>query len=213
VRAAIAAGQPGERTLVLAGDATRRYFWLTDVSESGYGFEALGADALGIDVGDILGWRNAAGEPCFIGRVARRMPASSPGQVYFGVQLLTTDAQAVALVEIAGDREVSEGLQIFVPGEDDSGRRDAFLMSESRHRESSLLRARVDGRSFLLRPNRVRQRGRGWVLAGFEVEVQAQAAVPVEPVVEVPRFRLPGEDEDALIEDAFRREVGARLLA
>jgi hypothetical protein len=212
VRAAIAASQAGQAAQVLASeDPTRRYLWLTDVSDSGFGFEALGSDAIGIDVGDILGWRRAPGEPCAIGRVARRMPGSSRGQVYFGVQVLTPAAQALALTELAGEREIDAEVHLYVPGDDDSGRRDAFLMSESRHRESALLRARVGDRSFLLRLNRVRQRGRGWVLAGFEVEIPANAPVKVEEVVPVPQFRLAPEEED-VIEDAFKREVGARLL-
>jgi hypothetical protein len=213
VRAAIAAGNPGHAALALANDPSRRFLWLVDVSDSGLGFEALGSDALGIDVGDILGWRKAPAEPCAIGRVARRMPGSSPGQVYLGVQLLTADARAVKLVELAGERELSEGPHIFVPGDDASGRRDAFLMSESRHRDGQVFRARSDDDVFLVRMNRVRMRGRGWVLAGFEVEAQATApSVLRDEAIEVPRFRLPDE-EDELVEDAFRREVGARLLA
>jgi len=198
--------------VALAEDPSRRYLWLTDVSDSGFGFEALGSDAIGIDVGDIVGWRRAPDDGCAIGRVARRMRGSSPGQVYLGVQLLTPAAQAVKLVETAGEREISEELYVFVPGNDDTGRGDAFLMTE-RHRESTVYRTRVDDRSFLLRMNRVRQRGRGWVLAGFEVEIVTSAPLaPLEVSVELPRFRLPDE-ADEIVEDAFRREVGARLLA
>lgn len=212
VRAAVAAGSPAQASMALAEDPSRRYLWLTDVSESGYGFEALGTDAIGIDVGDIVGWRKGPGEGCSIGRVARRMRGSSPGQVYLGVQLLTAAAQAVKLVEMAGEREISEEMYVFVPGGDDSGRRDAFLMTESRHRDSTTYRTRVDDRAFVLRMNRVRQRGRGWVLAGFEVEIVTCAPLaPLEASVELPRFRLP-EDDD-VIEDPYMNEVGARLLA
>ena len=213
VRAAIAAGNPAHAGAALGEDPSRRYLWLTDVSESGFGFEALGSDAIGIDVGDLVGWRKAPGEGCAIGRVARRMPGSSPGQIYLGVQLLTAAAQAVKLTETAGERELSEGMHVFVPGNDDSGSGDAFLMTESRHRESTVYRTRAEDKSFLLRMNRVRQRGRGWVLAGFEVEIVACAPLaPLAENVELPRFRLP-EDDDEMIEDAFKREVGARLLA
>ena len=214
VLAAIAASNPMHSSLVLADDPSRRYLWLTDVSESGFGFEALGSDAIGIDVGDILGWRKAPGEPCAIGRVARRMPGSTPNQVYFGVQLLTSAAQAVKLVEIAGERELNEEVQVYVRGDDDSGRRDAFLVSESRHRENAVYRARIGDRAFHLKLDRLRQRGRGWVLAGFEVEALTVAAPPVlHDAIELPRFRLPGEDEgDAGFEDALSREVSSRLL-
>jgi len=214
VLAAIAASNPMNSSFMLADDPSRRYLWLTDVSESGFGFEALGSDAIGIAVGDLLGWRKAPGEPCAIGRVARRMPGSSSNQVYFGVQLLTAAARAVKLVEIAGERELAEEMHIYVPGDDDSGRRDAFLVTESRHRESTVYRARIEDHAFHLKLDRLRQRGRGWVLCGFEVEALTVAAPPVlQDAVELPHFRLPGEgDDDGGLEHALSREVSSRLL-
>ena len=38
-------------------EATRRYLWLADASATGLGFQAMGADANGIEIGELLGWR------------------------------------------------------------------------------------------------------------------------------------------------------------
>jgi hypothetical protein len=139
------------------------------------------------------------------------MPGTSPGQVYLGVQVLCTAPQAVKMVELAGERELSEEVHIFLPGRDDSGRHDAFLVNDSRHRENAVYRTRVEERSYGLKLDRVRQRGRGWVLAGFEVEALNVPPPTFPEAIELPRFRLAGED-DEIAEDPFRNEVSARLL-
>ena len=67
-------------------------------------------------------------------------------------------------------------------------------------------------RTFLLRVGRPSQRGRGWVLASFEVVVPE-----FTPVARLPEdaswrgFQVPEEEVDAL-DEALSREVGARLL-
>jgi hypothetical protein len=58
---------------------------------------------------------------------------------------------------------------LFVPGEDSTGRQDAFLVGESALERSPAFAVDVGDQTFSLRLNRVRDRGRGWVLAGFEI--------------------------------------------
>jgi hypothetical protein len=214
VRAAIAAGNRNHPALNLSDDPSRRYLWLTDVSDSGFGFEALGRDAMGIEVGDLLGWRKAAGEPCVIGKVVRRVPGSSPGQVFLGVQRLTAGAQPLRLVEEVNERELSENSFVFVSGADDSGRHDAFLLPDSVQRDNTAFSARVGNDLFKLRFNRVRNKGRGWVLAGFEIltaESPQPAAVYEEVAVELPKLELTLADHDAY-DRAVGRELGSRLM-
>jgi hypothetical protein len=215
VRAAIAAGNKNHPALNLSDDPSRRYLWLTDVSASGFGFEALGRDAMGIEVGDLLGWRKAAGEPCVIGKVMRRVPGSAPGQVFLGVQRLTDAAQPLRLVEEAGERELSENSFVFVSGADESGRHDAFLLPDSVQRDNTTFSARVGSDLFKLRFNRVRNKGRGWVLAGFEIlttESAKPAAAYEETPVELPVLELTLADHDEY-DRAFGRELGGRLMA
>jgi hypothetical protein len=232
VRAAIASGNKNHPALGILDDPSKRYLWLVDVSDSGFGFEALGRDAVGMEVGDLLGWRQAKGAPCTIGKIVRRVPGSSPGQVFLGVQRLTDGAVPLRLVEEIGDRELSEATFVFVPGADDSGRHDAFLLPENLQRDNAAFRARAGNDLYKLRFNRVRNKGRGWVLAGFEIvtadrpqapQVFAAASdsfdlpslnftlddnfVPAPP----PNLELTLADEEEF-DRAFEREVGSRLL-
>jgi hypothetical protein len=184
------------------------------VSQTGVGFEAHGRDAVGIEVGDVIGWRRGPGQPCNVGKVVRRAPGSAPGQVFIGVELLGAAGQPIKLVEQAGERDLSESVYIFIAGSDDSGRHDAVLFSENAQQESSSFAARLGNDVFRLRFNRVRNRGRGWVLAGFEVmppEAPRVLAKDDEPL-ELPTLEFRLEDDD-VYDKAFSREVGARLLA
>ena len=213
VRAAIAAGNRNHPSIGIIDDPSKRYLWLLDVSDTGFGFEAMGRDAVGIEVGDIVGWRKAKGEPCTIGKVVRRVPGGQPGQVFLGVQRLTHAAQPLRLVEQIGDRELSENTFVFVAGDDPSGRHDAFLLPEKLMRDNAF-RTRAGNDVYKLRFNRVRNKGRGWVLAGFEILAADQPLAP--PVFDAPSsgFELP-ELDFTLDEDfdrAVGREVGSRLL-
>lgn len=232
VRAAIASGNRSHPALGIIDDPSKRYLWLVDVSDSGYGFEALGRDAVGIEVGDLVGWRKAKGEPCTIGKVVRRVPGSSPGQVFLGVQRLTDAAQPLKLVEEVGERELSENTFVFVAGTDGSGRHDAFLLPENLQRDNAAFRARAGNDIYKLRFNRVRNKGRGWVLAGFEIvtadKPQAPPAFDSPESLDLPSLDFRFDDafpaskplpqleftlaDDEEFDRAFGRELGSRLL-
>ena len=192
------------------GDSSRRYLWLVDTSATGLGFEALESDAAGMEVGDLLGWRKPGTGLIQLGRIIRRMPSATSGQVFFGVQLLTQAAQALKLSQVmAFDNGQADGTYLFVPGDDESGCRDAFLVSEGTYELQSTFRAHVGNDSFTLKFNRVRGKGRGWILAGFEILPsrlpEAQSAVPKEL-----DFTLVLDDADT--DDPWRREVRDKLL-
>jgi len=199
-------------------DAARRYLWMANSSATGFGFEALESDAAGIELGDLIGWRNAGDNALVLGQVIRRMPSATCGQVFIGVKTLT---EAALPLPLSQDLTLDEHLAttyLFVPGDDDSGRRDAFLVPEKTFDLQPSFNARMAGETFTLRFNRVRGRGRGWILAGFEI-VPPQPEVPVqqpEEELELPTFELefdPVElpvEEDAVAQ-AFERELPARL--
>ena len=196
------------------GDSSRRYLWLVDTSATGLGFQALESDAGGIEVGDLLGWRKSHAAPIQLGRVTRRMPGGSTGQVFIGVQLLTQAAQPLKLSQIVTfDNGQADGTYLFVPGDDESGRRDAFLVSEGTYELQSSYRAHVGNDSFMVKFNRVRSKGRGWILAGFEIlpanRPDAEPSVArdldftlvLDPVVESP-----------FNDDPWSKEVREKLL-
>ena len=193
-------------------DPTLRYLWQSDVSATGFGFEALESDAAGLEVGEIAGWRREPGGPCVLGKVTRRLASATDGQVFIGVHLLSDAAQPITLRCATAFGEGAAHTFLYVPGDDSSGRHDAFLVPESTFEEPSAYDMRIEGRTLTVRLNRTRARGRGWVLAGFEV-------LPVrDVVVAAPRHTAAsGElelvlDED-LLDRALTREVGSRLLS
>ena len=215
-------------------DSTRRYLWLADTSATGLGFEALDTDATGIEVGDLLGWRRALGAPLMLGRVIRRMPSATSGQVFLGVQLLTDCAKPLKLSQVVTfDNGQADGTYLYVPGDDASGRRDAFLVSETTYDLQATYNTHVGNEPFTFKLNRVRAKGRGWILAGFEI-VPSKAGVPTAGsfdhnldftlMMEEPSMQfnsVPEAEEEkelafalpSLDDDPWSREVSQRLLS
>ncbi|HET6263801.1 MAG TPA: hypothetical protein VFD95_03025 [Usitatibacter sp.] len=192
------------------GEATRRYLWEVDASATGCGFEALETDAAGIALGDVIGWRRGAGAPVSVGCVARRRRCARASQISVGVRVLSHATQLTTLLpEIPGERE--EGYQcLFVPGPDASGRGDGFLIAEGRYDTRSAYVVLTAAGSFRVRLNRIRDRGRGWVLAGFEVTPLAVARPVPIPTLETPFPALSLVEDDAA-GDAWDRELTSRL--
>jgi len=191
------------------GEATRRYLWQVDASATGAGFEALDADANGILLGDVIAWRTGPGAAVSVGCVARRQRWPGGGQVFFGVRLLSHAAQALRMEpEVAAQRDEGE-TWLFVPGGDASGREDAFLLPEGRYETRLAHLVRTANGTFRVRLNRVRDRGRGWILAGFEVTpLSVPRSVPaLEPLAPL---ELADLDDDAA-SSAWDLELTSRL--
>jgi hypothetical protein len=198
-------GQP-----VRYADPSRRYLWLSDTSATGCGFEALDTDASGIEIGELIGWRHASSGPITLGRVIRRLPSATAGQVFLGVQLLTEMGLPFALNRAdAFDRGTAENTFLFVPGDDAAGRRDAFLLPETTYQQQHSYHALTGDEAYALKFNRVRNKGRGWILAGFEV-VPAKRAETLSNTRQEPSFELVLEDR---FNDPWTLEVSPRLLS
>ena len=150
-------------------DARRRMVRLANVSDTGVGIECPVSATETIATGDLVAVSIADGEPPVLGKVVRSAPSKRPGRVSLGVRRL---ASGLELVDVTREQPDSapEKLQLaFVAGRDASGRHDAFLVSERAYTERGTYAACIGGTVFTFRFNRVRQRGRGWVLAGYEV--------------------------------------------
>ncbi|MEP7068162.1 MAG: hypothetical protein ABI789_02930 [Usitatibacter sp.] len=145
----------------------RRRLLVRDVSISGFGLEGLEAECAGMEVGDLLAIRRA-GEPLALGKVVRI--ASSEGErIIVGVERLPGAAMPIRFAKPREDASGEDFDLVFVSGDDDSGRHDAFLVSERLYAERWKLDVAAEGDVFGFRFNRVRERGRAWVLAGFEI--------------------------------------------
>jgi hypothetical protein len=207
-------------------ESVRRFLRLADVSDTGFGFEVGEKEVTGIAVGDLLGIRISDEEPCVLGRVVRRVPGQVEGQVVLGVRTISNSAQALTLSRTQPQgRPDDETVFIYVPGDEDSGAQDAFLVAEKVLQEQGSHDTRLGEDVFTLQFNRVQRKGRGWALAGFEIvdakrvawpELAAapQAAVTASTVFDprkaAPKFEL--VEPDDTYGNAFDREASMRLL-
>jgi len=149
------------------------------------------------------------------------------------VETLSRTPQAVTLARTAPQgRPDDEDVYIYIPGAEDSGAQDAFLVPEKTVIDGSSHDARIGDDVFTLRFNRVRRKGRGWALAGFEIVEAKRYVAPPQPdpdapssplfletvpkAQEAPRFdpaktgAYPRFELDN--DDPWKREVSARLL-
>jgi hypothetical protein len=150
----------------------RRHVRLLDESETGWGLEGGTKDCSAIAAGDLVALRLASDEPLAVGRVVRGAPSKSAGRVVLGVRKVTDSVRHVAMMRPNGEVVPL----IFAPGREASGRHDAYLVAESTYESREALRATLGGTTFTIRFNRIRERGRGWILAGFEVTAAATTA-------------------------------------
>lgn len=161
----------------------RRYMSLVDQSETGVGLEVAMAEAADIGVGEIIAILfNDEGEP-LMGQVARIVPGSREGTLRIGVHVEFEDYQPVDLnVAGAGAASRREASAFYVPGADSSGRYDVLLVSEAFAQGKPLCEVRMGEQVYDLRINHIRQKGRGWVAAGFEVVGVREAVMADQPL-------------------------------
>lgn len=150
-------------------DSERRMMRLVDESDTGLGLEGPGSECGAVAAGDLLAVRLPDSDRLVLGKVVRSVASKTPGHVLLGVRRMSAGAQLLALRREAGTRPADNLTLLFVPGLDSSGRHDACLVSERDFAERAPLCTLAGNRLFRMRLNRARERGRGWVLAGFEV--------------------------------------------
>lgn len=150
-------------------DVRKRYAQLVNTSDTGACLEGLSAECDGISAGDLVGLRTAAADPLILGKVVRCVASATPGHTIIGIRKLSTSGSPARVFASSAEDAPAVPL-IFVSGHDDTGRYDGYLVSEREFEQRASLEARVDGSVFAFRFNRVRERGRGWILAGFQIE-------------------------------------------
>jgi hypothetical protein len=210
-------------------DASRRLLRLVNMSAAGFGFDATEEDAFGIAVGDLVGMRVSDDDPVVIGRVVRRVPGLIEGSIIIGVRAISAMPEPLTMSRTqATGRSDDDQTFIFVPGEDASGAKDGFLVPEKILQEQCAFAAVVDDNAYTIQFNRVRGKGRGWALAGYEIleakraealdftgEAGTAAETPAPAKTEagayVPKFELVAKQDDGYT-DVWDRELSSRLL-
>jgi hypothetical protein len=148
-------------------DKARCIVNLANVSDSGLGLEGSHEQCDAMVVGSLVGLRVAPGEPLVIGTVTRNLVAAGHGRVVVGVRQISSDAKMVGVTRCESD--APEVPMLWIQGDDVSGSRDGYLVSERTYDEGHAYEVRGGENAYSFRFNRVRERGRGWILAGFEV--------------------------------------------
>ncbi len=162
-------------------DPTRRQMRLKDYNESGLGLLASRDDAATISPGDLIAVKLERGQPCVLGEVVRKAPCGSPTDVLIGISIISHSAQRLAL-ESRNKRDGRNQViaALFVPGADPFGLSDGFVVSHATD-QSGLVASVVDkGDKFTFVLNRLRRKGRGWWLSGFDSSMEA-GQTEVEP--------------------------------
>ena len=150
------------------GEQARQRARLVDESDSGFGLEGAAAETGRLAVGDLVGLRFQDGELPVLCRVAHRSACAEDGRVRFGVARMSSARVPMPLVTTDQPGVPSAPL-MFVPGGDASGRHDGFLVSDVTFEKGGRVEVVAESLNFTVKFNRVRSRGRGWVLAGYEV--------------------------------------------
>jgi hypothetical protein len=158
----------GSDTFEQVYERPQRRLEVLDASESGWLLEARGAFAAGLVIGELVGLRFHAGTPVVLACVVRCVRPADGDAIEVGVERLSHPRLAVRPCALRSDTR-DEGTYLFVPGEDESGRQDAFVVPYRLLESSERFRVARGGRDFALAFNRVRRRGRGWALAGYEM--------------------------------------------
>jgi hypothetical protein len=167
----------------------RRYMALVDQSETGLGLEVAASEAGEVGVGEMIAIIFPDDSEPLMGQVARIVPSPREGMVRLGVHLEFVDWQAVEVKVAGASPSKRETAAFYVPGADSSGRYDMLLVGESFAHGKPLCEVRMGEQVYDLRINQIRQKGRGWVAAGFEVvgvregvDVEASESTPARAV-------------------------------
>jgi len=149
-------------------DRPRRMVRLMDASDTGWLIEAADAAAAPLVVGELLALRFHAGTPLVLACVVRCVRQAESATLLVGLERLSNPGLPLRPCALRTEHGL-EGTYVFVPGEDSSGRQDAFVVPYRLLESSERFFVRHGGHDFALGFNRVRRRGRGWALAGYEM--------------------------------------------
>jgi len=154
-------------------EAARTKLHLVNISHTGLGLEGSEPDCGGLAAGDLIGVHLHDGEPLVLAKAVRRV-ATPEGRITIGAQRISSAARVVTCTAEDGDRRPAA--VVYVPGNEAGGNRDVFIAPESLAADRRVFSTRAGGQTFRFQFNRVRERGRGWVLAGFRILAAEKAA-------------------------------------
>lgn len=143
---------------------------IEDISVSGFGTVLPAQAANGIRIGSLLGMQ-PEGLASWGVAVVRRLLRDKAGQMHVGAEILSNQIAGVAISPGGGGGESEEGqpaLWLNAKQGVISGEAQLMLKADSFSQQRSLL-TRLDGKSYLLVPNQLREKGTDYDLASFRI--------------------------------------------
>ncbi|MBL8522692.1 MAG: hypothetical protein JNN20_03270 [Betaproteobacteria bacterium] len=151
-------------------DPSKKVLQVLDVSESGLGLAMSTPEAEHVQVGDLAAIRLDLAMPVLLGMVSRKALLPGGTRHVIGINFISKRAKPL-LLEYADDGETARppASAIYVPGEDESGRGDSIVASESVYRPNNRFQVQIGEDKFAVSLTRIKKQGRGWKMAAFDV--------------------------------------------
>jgi hypothetical protein len=152
-----------------AGDTERPAadVWpLRDKSGTGLGATLPVEAGWSVPLGALIAFRSTGADVWELGCIVRRVRVPDASQWVIGIKRLSEAPTPILLQPVAGDRECEA---IYAPIQAEGGRIDGVVLDPERHPSGGEFLLPTRGGAFHIRPNRVLDRGEGWIRFGFEV--------------------------------------------
>jgi hypothetical protein len=142
-----------------------------DLSSKGFGLLADRAVSDEVTLHGLVGIRNQEKRSWMLGRVVRKLPNRTKGEVLIGVEILHFRPALVALQALADGTPSGELVEaLFCAGDDASGKLDALVLRALDFSADHPFLLLAGGSRFQVKLNRIVAKGADWIKARFEIE-------------------------------------------
>lgn len=143
-------------------------------TDAGIGVELAEIDGGRLTEGDVVSLRHARGCALELCMAVRAVPGPAAGTTWIGLRRLSRRAHALDTAGPRAGHEASCHL-LFVPGEDQVGHDDTCLVNVETFARGTPVEAYLGRCPYSFHFTRVRESGRGWVMASFEIQATLEA--------------------------------------
>jgi hypothetical protein len=151
-------------------DPAKKVLQVLDVSESGLGLAMSAPEAEHVQVGDLAAIRLDLSMPVLLGMVSRKALLPGGSRHVVGINFISKRAKPLMLeYPPEGETLRPPASAIYVPGEDESGRGDSIVASETVYRANNRFQVQIGDDKFVVSLARIKKQGRGWKMAAFDV--------------------------------------------
>ncbi len=154
--------------------------WLIfDRSVTGFGTIIPANTETGLRSGTLLGLRLPGSRRWTVGVVARRVALRDTGEIFVGIEVISTTPVIVSIEPATRDLNVASPLSIppgrenhwalFIPGDTTASRPDSLIIDTSMYSTGRQFSLAARNAVYTVKMNRIVGKGDGWQRVGFEV--------------------------------------------